>query len=53
MRNLIGLMQAYKNSCVSLASDSRMTEMTKWVPYLAMCTELLQNHYLLTTARGE
>lgn len=44
---------AYKNSHLSLVSDSKMTEMTKCVPYLHMCTELSQKHYLLTTVKGE
>lgn len=53
MRNLISLIMAYKNSHLSLVSDSKMTEMTKWVPYLHMCTELSQKHYLLTTVKVE
>lgn len=37
-------MQAYKNSCVSLVSDSRMTEMTKWClvyPCVLSCRRII------------
>lgn len=52
-RNLIGLIAAYKNSHLSMVTDSKMTEKTKWVLYLHMCTELSQKHYLLPTVKGE
>lgn len=36
-RNLLGLMVAYKNSAVSLVSESKLTGSAEWMPSACVC----------------